>query len=144
MNNRDNKFDLDLKYGQEIENQLAKILQEKGTKIEVKTERNIWQTTNKLAIEFRCNGKPSGLSVTESDWWAIALADKETIGGIILIPTQQLKENIKILHKAKLIKITKGGDGDKSEMFLVPIHMIPALCCPPTSERTNETPTNQP
>ena len=57
--NNDNKFDLDLKYGQMREKQVHNMFYNK--KIEVKTERDWWAKTGNIAIEVECNGKPSGL-----------------------------------------------------------------------------------
>jgi hypothetical protein len=53
------KFDLDLEYGQVREDKIAEMLQDK--KIEVKSERDIWQTTGNIAIEYESWGKPSGI-----------------------------------------------------------------------------------
>ena len=58
----------DLKFGEEYEKGLETLFKTKG-KIEVKTERGKWIETGNIAIEIRCRGKKSGLSVTESDWW---------------------------------------------------------------------------
>ena len=54
---------------------------EGNSKIEVKTERDIWKTTGNIAIEIRCDGKPSGLSTTESTVWIHLLAYKGVIEG---------------------------------------------------------------
>ena len=61
------KFDLDLEYGQVREDKIAEMLKDK--KIEVKSERDIWQTTGNIAIEYESWGKPSGIRATESDYW---------------------------------------------------------------------------
>ena len=50
-----NKFDIDLKYGQIFENKLSDIF--KNKKVEVKTERNMWRKTGNIAIEYECRGK---------------------------------------------------------------------------------------
>ena len=55
-----NRFDIDLKFGQIYEEKIRKIF---AGKIEVKAERDIWKRTGNIAIEVRCKGKPSGLSV---------------------------------------------------------------------------------
>ena len=44
------KFDLDLKYGQIRETAVADMLQ--GCKIEVKSERDLWQKTGNIAFEY--------------------------------------------------------------------------------------------
>ena len=61
------KFDLDLKYGQVREKYVADMLQDK--KIEVKSERDVWQRTGNIAIEYESYGKPSGINATEADYW---------------------------------------------------------------------------
>ena len=61
------KFDIDLEYGKVREELVANMLQDK--KIEVKSERDIWQSTGNIAIEFESYGKPSGIMATESDYW---------------------------------------------------------------------------
>ena len=47
------KFDIDLEYGQVREKQVADMLQDK--KIEVKSERGLWQKTGNIAIEKLLN-----------------------------------------------------------------------------------------
>ena len=61
------KFDIDLQWGKVREKNGAKMLQDK--KIEVKSERDIWQSTGNIAIEFESYGKPSGICSTEADYW---------------------------------------------------------------------------
>ena len=61
------KFDIDLQYGKVREKLVADMLQDK--KIEVKSERDVWQRTGNIAIEYECYGKPSGINATESDYW---------------------------------------------------------------------------
>ena len=61
------KFDIDLEYGQVREQLVADMLQDK--KIEVKSERDMWQRTGNIAIEYQSYGKPSGIDATESDYW---------------------------------------------------------------------------
>ena len=56
------KFDIDLEYGKVREQQVADMLQDK--KIEVKSERDVWQKTGNIAIEYECYGKPSGINAT--------------------------------------------------------------------------------
>ena len=53
------KFDIDLEYGKVREQLVADMLQNK--KIEVKSERDVWQKTGNIAIEYECYGKPSGI-----------------------------------------------------------------------------------
>ena len=112
--------DLDLKFGKMGEEFVSDVL-EGNSKIEVKTERDIWKTTGNIAIEIRCDGKPSGLSTTESTVWIHLLAYKGVIEGGFLFKVEQLKEKIKKLHKSGDIKMVMGGDNNVSQMVLLPI-----------------------
>ena len=61
-------FDIDLEFGEVWEERVRKIFENKGT-IEVKTERDIWRTTGNIVIEIGYKGRPSGLSITDAEWW---------------------------------------------------------------------------
>ena len=68
-------FDLDLEFGKMGEEFTQQVF-EGNSKVEVKTERDIWVNTGNVAIEIRCNGKPSGLSTPESTVWVHLLSHK--------------------------------------------------------------------
>ena len=68
MHNHDNKFDLDLQYGQDGERWLAWLGTDQA-KVEVKTERDQWAHTGNAVFEFTSRGKPSGIAVTQADYW---------------------------------------------------------------------------
>ena len=57
------KFDIALQYGKVREGAVADMLQ--NSKIEVKSERDMWQRTGNRAIEFQSYGKQSGIDATE-------------------------------------------------------------------------------
>ena len=113
-------FDLDLEYGKMGEDFVQKVM-EGNTKIEVKTERDIWKTTGNIAIEIRCNGKPSGLSTTEADTWIHLLAHNGIIEGGFLLKVRAIKDEIKKRHKSGTLNIKMGGDNNASQMVLLPI-----------------------
>ena len=113
-------FDLDLKFGKMGEDFVADVF-EGNSKVEVKTERDIWRTTGNIAIEIRCSGKKSGLSTTESTIWIHLLAYNGVIEGGFIFKVDQLKDKIKRLHKEKKIKMVMGGDNNLSQMVLLPI-----------------------
>ena len=113
-------FDLDLKFGKMGEEFTSDVF-EGNSKVEVKTERDIWKTTGNIAIELRCNGKPSGISTTESSVWVHLLAHKGVIKGGFLFKVDELKEKIKKLHKDGGLKMVMGGDDNLSQMTLLPI-----------------------
>ena len=93
MFNKTNAFDLDLKFGEKFEGCLADILN-RG-KVEVKTERDIWYDTGNIAIEIRYKNKPSGLSVTKSDYWAQVMTKDDVIKFILLFPVDNAVPSIK-------------------------------------------------
>jgi len=113
-------FDIDLAFGKMGEEFTQKVF-EGNSKVEVKTERDIWKKTGNIAIELRCKGKPSGLSTTESDVWIHLLSHNGVIKGGFLFKVDQLKGKIKKLHKSGGLKIVMGGDDDLSQMALLPI-----------------------
>ena len=115
-------FDLDLKFGEKYENCLAEILN-KG-KVEVKTERDIWVDTGNIVVEIRYKNKPSGLSVTKSDYWAHIMTKDDVIKFILLFPVDTLKKRVKYLLKNKKAKIVMGGDDNQSALILIPLKHI--------------------
>ena len=117
------KFDHDLEFGR-LGEDFVKAFQSENTKVEVKTERDIWKTTGNIAVEIRCNGKLSGLSVTEADTWIHLLSYDNKIEGGFIFNTSYLKDKIGELHKNKEVKVTMGGDDNLSQMVLVPINKL--------------------
>ena len=117
------KFDHDLEFGK-LGEDFVKAFQSENTKVEVKTERDIWKTTGNIAVEIRCNGKLSGLSVTEAQTWIHLLSYDNKIKGGFIIDTGYLKDRIGELHKNKEVKVTMGGDDNLSQMVLVPIEKL--------------------
>jgi hypothetical protein len=118
--NNNNKFDIDLQYGQVREEELSDILQ--NQKIEVKTERDKWKETGNICIEFRCRGKPSGIAVTEAKWWVHVLADGDDTSCMLMFPTEKLKEIARKYYANG--KIVNGGDDNLSKMVLLPLKEI--------------------
>ena len=113
-------FDLDLEFGKMGEEFTQQVF-EGNSKVEDKTERDIWVTTGNIAIEIRCNGKPSGLSTTESNVWIHLLAHNNVINGGFLFKVDELKAKIKKLHESEDLKLVMGGDNNASQMALLPI-----------------------
>ena len=109
----DKRFDLNLVEGQLAETELLKLLGD--STLEVKRDFAVSKTGN-LAIEFMCRDKPSGIITTVANWWALALSgDKFNDEVIVLIKTSRLKRLL------EGIRTVFGGDGNKSEMFLLPV-----------------------
>lgn len=117
---KNNKFDIDLKYGQEREQRLASILDKDKNKIEVKTERDWWFKTGNIAIEIECNGKPSGIMATKADYWVHILADGDKDYCRLIFDTRTIKR----LAKKYIGTLKNGGDGWRSRFVLIPLAEI--------------------
>ena len=116
-------FDLDLKFGK-LGEDFVRDMQEGNNKIEVKTERDIWKTTGNIAVELRYNGSPSGISSTDSSIWVHLLSYNGVIEGGFMFKVDQLRDKIKKLHKQGDLKMVMGGDGNMSQMALLPIDKL--------------------
>ena len=117
---KNNKFDIDLKYGQEREQRLASILDKDKNKIEVKTERDWWFKTGNIAIEIECNGKPSGIMATKADYWVHILAEGDKDYCRLIFDTRTIKR----LAKKYIGTLKNGGDGWRSRFVLIPLSEI--------------------
>ena len=106
------KFDIDLEYGKVREKLVADMLQNK--KIEVKSERDVWQKTGNIAIEYECYGKPSGINTTESDYWFHNLCIGDETFATLVFDTKSLK---KIINKLDYKRRVSGGDNMASRMY---------------------------
>ncbi len=113
------KFDLDLEYGKVREQQVADMLQDK--KIEVKSERDVWQKTGNIAIEYECYGKPSGINATESDYWFHNLCIGDETFATIVFDTSSLK---RIINNLDYKKSVSGGDNNASRMYLLNLQKL--------------------
>ena len=113
------KFDLDLQYGQVREQQVADMLQDK--KIEVKSERDVWQKTGNIAIEYECYGKPSGINATESDYWFHNLCIGDETFATIVFDTTSLRRIIDNLDKKRSVS---GGDNNAARMYLLNLQKL--------------------
>lgn len=113
------KFDLDLEYGQVREDEVANMLQDK--KIEVKSERDVWQRTGNIAIEYQSWGKPSGIAATEADYWFHNLCVGDDIYATIVFRVDILK---KIIDNLDSVRSVSGGDANASRMYLLNLQKI--------------------
>lgn len=114
----ESRWDVNLKEGQIAEETLAQLLNSNGTKVEVKRDFQA-STTGNVAVEFMCGGKPSGISVTQADWWAFALSgDYYNDEVIVLIKKKRLE---RLLLPSR---IRKGGDNNKAEIYLVSVQEL--------------------
>ena len=113
------KFDIDLEYGKVREKQVADMLQDK--KIEVKSERGMWQKTGNIAIEYESYGKPSGIAATESDYWFHNLCIDDETFCTLVFKTDSLK---KIIDNLDYKRSVSGGDHNASRMYLLKLDKL--------------------
>ena len=113
------KFDIDLEYGKVREQLVADMLQDK--KIEVKSERDVWQKTGNIAIEYECYGKPSGINATESDYWFHNLCIGDETFATIVFDTNSLKRIIANLDSKRSVS---GGDNNAARMYLLNLQKL--------------------
>ena len=110
------KFDLDIIDGEEGEALVREILQGEG-KIEVKRDFIVSNTGN-VAVEYHSRGNPSGIAVTEADWWAFVLdGERYKSEVVILVRTARLKQLCRPYLGTK--KDVPGGDDNTSRMILL-------------------------
>jgi hypothetical protein len=123
--NNDNKFDLQLSQGLVAERKLAEIFRvAKIEKIEVKSESYLWERTGNICVEYEQNGRPSGIAVTEADYWVHEL--KTTAGETVvylMFPIQRLK-HLARRHYSLGNKHEGGGDGGRFRNVLIPLSDI--------------------
>lgn len=110
----------DLEVGKSGEELVKDILSSNDLRVEVKRDDWVTRGSHNLAIEITCRGKPSGISITKSDYWA------HIIGGsfILIFPVDFLKETCNSLkNNPKYIKRVGDRDADGvpvSEVVLLP------------------------
>jgi len=110
----DSTFDFDILDGVESESELYYLFRD-GGKLEVKRDFKV-STTGNVAIEFECYGKPSGISITKADYWALQLDGSQFWKEIIVvIKTERLKK------LAETYPIDNGGDYKAAKFYLVPV-----------------------
>ena len=116
---KNTKFDLDLQYGQLREQQVHDMFHNK--KIEVKTERDWWKKTGNIAVEYECNGKPSGIDTTESDFWIHILSNGTSNYCKLVFEVPRLK---RIVEKYKPTHSRMIGDRGVSNCVLIPLEEL--------------------
>lgn len=107
-------FKYDLIVGQVAEDRLAEIL--KYCKVEVKSDKVALKTGN-VFVEYLDRGKPSGISISESDYYCFEINDTYH-----LIETNTLKERCR--KYIGTVKDVKGGDSNLARGILLPINEL--------------------
>jgi hypothetical protein len=127
--NRDNKFDLQLSASLIRERALGHIFRHAifdGThpvKVELKSETWQWEQTGNICIEFRQNGRPSGIAVTDAHVWVHELRrDSKTLCWL-MFPIERILELARDAYRQGR-KHEGGGDGGRFCNVLIPLREI--------------------
>lgn len=71
------------------------------------------EETGNIAIEYESRGKPTGIAITEADYWVYKF-----LGQFFIFRTSELK--VKLYDEKAFDRKATGGDpGSKTRMFLV-------------------------
>lgn len=109
------KFDLDLEGGEEWEEHFQCIIA--SGKVECKRDK-LTRKTGNVFIEYRCRGKPGGISVTKAEWWSIGIENENgDIETAILVSVPWLKDKCRKLLGTD--KDVRGGDDNASKGILL-------------------------
>lgn len=109
-------WDVDFGHGVKGENMLLGFV---NGKVEVKRDRVAWRS-ERVAVEFRYKGNPSGIAATEADWWAFVLDDMDgNVASVVMVPVPRLKQLAREAYKAGAV--LSGGDGKQSDMVMIPL-----------------------
>ena len=113
------KFDIDLAYGTIREEKIADMMTNK--KIEVKSEKDMWQKTGNICIEYESWGKPSGIKATEADYWFHNLCIGKEVFCTLVFDINSLR---KIIENLDYKKSVSGGDHNASRMYLLNLQKL--------------------
>lgn len=117
--NRDSKFDIQLSASLIHERRLGEIFATgRIEKIEQKSETYQWEQTGNICIEFRQNGRPSGIAVTEADYWVHELRRDERTLVYLMFPIDRLKELCRAAYRAGHWR-SGAGDGGRFDVILI-------------------------
>jgi hypothetical protein len=88
------------------------LIKGKEVKFEVKEDFGGERTGN-VAVEFECRGKPSGIAVTEADFYIYKLHTRDYGIQYVLHPVAVLK---KMISNGEYFRVVNGGDPGSNSM----------------------------
>jgi hypothetical protein len=127
--NRDNKFDLQLSASLIRERALGDMFRHaifdgaRDVKIELKSETWQWERTGNICIEFRQNGQPSGIAITDADVWVHELRRDDKTLVWLMFPIERLLELARDAYRRGHYH-EGGGDGGRFCNVLIPLREI--------------------
>ena len=120
-------FKKDLEFGKKGEDQVKQFLQGiVNGSFEVKSDR---YRNGKMVVEVAQNPrehgwKPSGLMVTEAEWWVYVYTMNQAM---IVISTDRLKRYIEKLPKSRIRLFAEGTNNPAKGYLLLPEEVMPLL-----------------
>lgn len=122
--NSDRKFDIQLSQSLICERQLGDIFaNSRIEKIELKSETWQWERTGNICIEYKCDGKPSGISTTEADVWVHELRREDETLCYLMFPIERLKKLAREAIRRGRCRSGAGDDG-RFDVALIPLREI--------------------
>lgn len=110
-------FDLDLRYGEERENLLRAALGD--TLLEAKSHLPRAVQTGNVYIEYEQRGRPSGIAVTASEWWA-----DEVYQDVWVVQRTDYHRR-RVEHARRYGgDLRVGGDNESTAGVLVPVSLL--------------------
>lgn len=125
---RDSKFDIQLAAALIKERNLGGIFKNAkielfSPKLELKSETYQWEQTGNICIEYRQDGKPSGLSITDADYWVHELRRANDTLVYLMFPIERLKALCREAIRAGRAR-DNAGDGGRFSVVILPLEEI--------------------
>jgi hypothetical protein len=126
--NRGRKFDLQLSQALIDERRLGEIfacdkIVRPNWRVELKSESWLWEQTGNICVEFRQNGEPSGVAITDADWWVHELKRDGATLVYLMFPIERLKALARRAYAEG--RYREGvGDGGRFGVVLIPLSWI--------------------
>lgn len=134
--NDDHKYDFQLSASLIAERRLAEIynnaafMNQRNVRIELKTETWQWEKTGNICIEYRCDGRPSGLSTTRADIWVHELRrgprGREETLVYHHVPIPRMKDLARRAIRSGRCR-KRAGDGGRFHVALIPLTWLAGL-----------------
>jgi hypothetical protein len=91
-------------------------------KIELKSESWLWERTGNICIEYRQNGRPSGIDATQADYWVHELRRDDYTLCYLMFPIERLRGLARAAYDEG--RYHEGGDGGRFCNILIPLSEI--------------------
>ena len=121
--NADAKFDIQLSQALIDERRLAHIFGHLDIeKVELKSESWLWEQSGNICIEYRRDGHPSGIAVTQAGCWVHELKRDGNTLVYLMFPIERLKQLAREAIREGRFRV--GGDGARQHIALIRLRDI--------------------